>query len=636
MDEIRNFVIVAHIDHGKSTLADRFLELTGTVEKRKMREQFLDQMDLEREKGITIKMQPVRMMYHPDGSYQLPASSHQQSGSRKLEAGSWQYQSSSEYILNLIDTPGHVDFYYEVSRALAAVEGAILLVDATQGMQAQTIANLNLAREEGLAIIPVINKIDLPGARIRECEEELANVLGCRAEDILKISAKSGEGVEGVLEEVVRRVPPPNVMKFKYLNTESSGAARALIFDSHFDSFRGVVAHVRVFEGSFLDTDKVTMLATGADTEIMELGYFLPALVQAKSLKAGEIGYIATGLKEPEAIRVGDTIAKLKVQSSNVKTDGAEPLPGYREPKPVVFASIYPEDADDYTKLRDALRKIKLNDASIFFEPESSDALGRGFRAGFLGLLHMEIAGERLSREYKLELIFTTPSVAYQILFKNGKEEYIYSPSRLPDGSETVGIKEPWVRLEVITPQKFLGGVMSLLSSSRGSFVAEDYLGRDRLMITYEMPLKDILVDFFDDLKSVTEGYGSFSYELLGYRKSDLGRLDILIAGEREEALSQVVPEDMTYDEARKTVQKLKELLPKQLFAVSIQAAASGRVIARETIPALKKDVTGYLYGGDRTRKMKLWKKQQRGKKRLEKAGRVKIPPDVFLKLLKK
>ena len=606
MKNIRNFVIIAHIDHGKSTLADRFLELTGTIEKRKMREQFLDTMDLEREKGITIKMQPVRLLWEIDEPKGDP---------------------KQKYLLHLIDTPGHVDFTYEVSRALACVEGAILLVDATQGVQAQTIANLHLAREEGLVIIPVINKVDLQGARIKETEDELVNLLGCGREDILRISAKTGEGVEGVLRAVIQKVPSPE-------KGQENVPGRALIFDSHFDSFRGVIAHVRIFDGEFKKGEKIFMLVSRSNTEVMEIGYFAPALVAGDTLKNGEIGYIATGFKEPEQIRIGDTVTNAKFEAGTAPR-GVIVLPGYKEPKPMVFASMYPEDADDYEKLRDALKKIKLNDASIFFEPEASDALGRGFRIGFLGMLHLEIVGERLKREYAINLIFTSPSVAYFVKTPKG-EEYIYSASRLPEERIMQGIQEPWVKLEIITPQCFLGGVMSLLRQTRGVYVSQEYLGADRLTVAYEVPLKDILVDFFDKLKSVTEGYGSLGYDLLDYRPGDLVRLDILIANEREEAFSQVVPREKSYDEGRIMVQKLKELLPKQLFAVAIQAAVSGKVLARETIPALKKDVTGYLYGGDRTRKMKLWKKQKRGKERLKESGRVEIPPDVFLKILKR
>lgn len=798
---IRNFVIIAHIDHGKSTLADRMLELTGTVEKRKMREQFLDQMDLEREKGITIKMQPVRMLWHSDrritqndtqnsadsqtpsgsqtyaeetqkgaenflygdltykirgilfevrkkiglghkeqvyhnalevefknagihfeskknipivyegekiGTYQpdfviddkilielkaLPEIGKPQIeqvwsymkgcdyklallvnfGSRDLEikrviydtarsdssflrtsasglrvsAGASDQIENNEYILNLIDTPGHVDFSYEVSRALACVEGAILLVDAGQGVQAQTIANLHLARAQNLVIIPVINKIDLPGISLEAVEDELSALLGCKKEEILMVSGKTGEGVSVLLDSVIARIPSPvegrevvSGQRSSALSQRvSASAPRALIFDSHFDNFRGVIAHVRVFDGEFRAGDVMRAYATGADPEIMEVGYFAPALVPSGGILAGEIGYIATGLKEPEKIRVGDTvIGGLRDSALSQRVSASQALPGYREPKPMVFASVYPEDSDDYEKLRDALKKIKLNDAALFFEPEASDALGRGFRIGFLGMLHMEIIGERILREYGLDLIFTSPSVSYLVKFQdiNRADEYVYSASRLPDAQYIAEIHEPWVKLEVITPQRFLGRVMELLQTIRGVYVSQEYFGHERIVISYEAPLKDILLDFFDGLKSVTEGYGSLGYELIGYRKGAVARLDILIAGVREEAFSQVVPEDRAYAEGKRVVEKLKELLPKQLFSVSLQAAIGGKILARETIPALKKNVTAKLYGGDRTRKMKLWKKQKKGKEKLKAAGTVEIPPDVFLKMLKK
>lgn len=632
VSRIRNFAIISHVDHGKSTLADRFLELTGTVEARKMHPQYLDQMDLEQERGITIKMQPVRMLWHP----KVPSSKDQipnkfqnsnSSNSERLELGALNLALANlaqEFVLNLIDTPGHADFSYEVSRALAAVEGAILLVDATQGVQAQTLAVLHVAQEEDLCIIPVINKIDLAGAMIHEAVEELVAVVGCAPGDVLKISAKTGEGVREVLEAIIERIPPPDEGRHP--------RSRALIFDSHFNAFRGVIAHVRVFDGAFSRGDAVRTCATRAAAEILELGYFTPALKEAERLAAGAIGYIATGLKEPDAIRVGDTITEFKYL--NIEISKVEPLPGYREPTPMVFASIYPEDADEYERLLDALKKIKLNDAALSFEPEASDALGRGFRAGFLGMLHMEIVGERLKREYGLRMIVTTPSVAYRVAHPDGREGFVYSAARFPDLRDGIIAKEPWVRLDVVTPPKFLGNVMRLLVHTRGKYVRQDSVGLERLTIVYEVPLKDILTDFFDRLKSVSEGYASFGYELLEYRRGDLVRLDILVAGEREEALSQVVPSERAYHEGRAVAEKLKTLLPKQLFPVSIQACLGGRVIARETIPALRKDVTGYLYGGDRTRKMKLWKKQKRGKKRLEAEGRIEIPPHVYLELM--
>ncbi len=597
---IRNFVIIAHVDHGKSTLADRMLELTGTVEARKMRAQYLDQMDLEREKGITIKMQPVRMRW------QTPV---RNSGTLNPEI----------YILNLIDTPGHADFAYEVSRALVAVEGAILLVDATQGVQAQTLSNLHLALTQGLVIIPVLNKIDLAGARIEETEAELAEVTNCERSAILKISAKTGAGVAELLEAICRRIPPPR---------PAGTVPAALIFDSQFDAYKGVIAHLRVFDGTFRAGEAIRTVATGRRTEVMEVGCFSPSLTPTGSLGAGEIGYMATGFKEPDAIRVGDTIGLASADTPA--------LPGYREPQPTVFASVYPENADDYERLRDALAKMKLNDAAIIFEPESTEALGRGFRMGFLGMLHLDIAGERLRREYGLHLIFAAPSVAYRIIRNDGGEEHIYTAARLPDPHRIREIAEPWVRLEVITPSTGLGAVMELLNQTRGTYLEQHYLASDRLAISYEAPLSDILVDFSDDLKRVTAGYGSYSYEFIGHRPGDLVRLDMLIAGAPEPALSQIVPSGQSQRIGRRVAAKLKELLPRQLFAVSIQAAIGGRIIARETLAALKKDVTGYLYGGDRTRKMKLWSKQQRGKERLKKTGRVDIPPSVFRELLRR
>ncbi|MEK7108692.1 MAG: translation elongation factor 4 [Patescibacteria group bacterium] len=626
MERIRNFVIISHVDHGKSTLADRFLELTGTVEKRKMREQFLDQMDLERERGITIKMQPVRMVYQNQNSKSKFKNNPPQADTKILPF--------DFYILNLIDTPGHADFTYEVSRALAAVEGAILLVDATQGIQAQTVANLELARREGLALLPAVNKIDLPAARVEEVEGELVRELGCDRGDVLKISAKTGEGVAALLEAIVGRIPPPRVRGGG--PTRTGAVPRALIFDSHFDPFHGIIAHVRVFEGLFQKGDSINFIATERRADVLELGYFSPALQPAGTLGAGEIGYIATGLKQPEAVRVGDTVVNSRTQEAGSKAVEIEPLPGYEEPRPVVFASFYPEDPEAFEKLRESLAKAQLNDGAISFAPESSPSLGRGFRVGCLGMLHLEIAGERLRREYGLAVVVTSPSVAYRLEGgPYGEGTLVSSAARVPDGGYRA-IAEPWARVEVYTPQRSLGAVMELLRQARAVGIEHHYRGEARLAVAADVPLADILADFSDALKRVTEGYGSFRYELVGYRPGDLVRLDILIADRREEALSRVVPRDRAYREGRAIIEKLKALLPRQLFAVSIQAAAAGRILARETLPALKKDVTGYLYGGDRTRKMKLWKKQKRGKARLEIRGRVVIPSDVFLQLLRR
>ncbi|MBI2056028.1 MAG: elongation factor 4 [Candidatus Sungbacteria bacterium] len=599
---IRNFCILAHIDHGKSTLADRLLELTGTVEKRKMHAQYLDQMELEQEKGITIKMQPVRMRWN---------------------------SGNTEFILNLIDTPGHVDFTYEVSRALAAVEGAILLVDATQGVQAQTIANLHLAEQEGLAIIPVINKIDLPSAEIEKAEEELETLLAISRDSILKVSAKDGTGVENLLRHLAERVPPPK-------SADPDARLRALIFDSQYDPYQGVVAHVRVIDGTVRAGGKIEFMASDAECEAMEVGVFLPGRISSEVLGPGEIGYIATGIKEPEQVRVGDTITSLTFKGGDRPTGDIEPLSGYREPNPVVFASVFPENQDDYEALRESLKKLKLNDAALSFEPEQSGALGRGFRTGFLGMLHMEIISERLQREYGLKLIFSNPSVSFRVRARDGKEEVIYSAAKLPSAHEVESLEEPWVLVEVVTPERFLGILTTLVSDREGYIVETSSVSGGRLLIKFEAPLREIVVDFYDTLKSVSQGFASMAYEWLGWRKGDLVRLDILVAGEKVSSFSEIVPREKVYYIARERVAKLKELLPRELFQISLQAETDGRIIARETITALKKDVTGYMYGGDRTRKMKLWKKQQRGKERLKSMGRVEIPPDVFLKMLKK
>lgn len=591
MNNIRNFCILAHIDHGKSTLADRLLELTATIEGRKMRAQFLDMHPLERERGITIKMQPVRMRYGGD------------------------------VILNLIDTPGHADFSYEVSRALAAVEGAILLVDATQGVQAQTLANLHIAEREKAAIIPVINKIDLPSAEIVKTEEEMARLLGCAPTDIYKISAKDGTGVAALLGAVVEKIPPPRP------GARNLRALRALIFDSKYDPYLGVIAHVRVVDGAIKKGDRIFFLASGAHAEALETGAFLPERVPVAELGAGEIGYVATGMKEPATVRVGDTI----VLSNNGPWN---PLPGYREPEPMVFASLFPEDQNEYEVLRDALGKLKLEDAALTFVPEDSGALGRGFRAGFLGLLHMEIVAERIRREYDVRLALTRPSVAFRVHTRgSGEPMLVYSASRLPASDEILSLEEPWVRAEAITPTMYLGALASLISATGGSIVATETLAGDRLLIAFDAPLREIVIDFYDKLKSASRGFASFSYEPAGFRPGDLVRLDIIIAGEAQPSLSEVAPRNSAYALARSRLSALKELLPAELFAIALQASVEGRVIARETIAAVKKDVTGYLYGGDRTRKMKLWKKQRRGKKRLQQAGRVTIPPEIFFKL---
>ena len=600
---IRNFAIIAHIDHGKSTLADRLLELTGTIEKRKMQEQFLDTMELERERGITIKLQPVRMKY-------------------------------KDYILNLIDTPGHVDFTYEVSRSLAAVEGVILLVDATQGVQAQTLANLVLAQKQRLAIIPVINKIDLPNARTKEVEEEIVGLLGpqtisgsgisekatsASGREILKISAKTGEGVKEVLEAVIGRVPPAPTGDSEF---------RALIFDSVFDTYKGVIAFVRVWGGSLGAGDEIKLFAAKEKGEVLEVGHFSPKFQKSQELLNGEIGYIATGVKLPEKVRVGDTIVR--------NNSGASALPGYKEPLLVVFASFYPEDADQFDDLKDALDKLKLTDASLSFEPESSPALGRGFRLGFLGLLHIEIISERLKREFGLGLIISSPTVEYEITLKNGQAVKIRSANQIPDPSFIEKIREPISQLNIIAPLSYLGSVMKLIGEIRNDYKETNYLSKEIVRLVYEVPLSEIITDFYDRLKSVSSGYASMSYEPTGYNEADLVRLDILIAGDKVEPFSKIVPRDQAERVGRAMVEKLKDVIPQQLFAVSLQAAVGGKVLARETIKARRKDVTGYLYGGDVTRKKKLLEKQKRGKERMKEEGRVNIPQKVFLEMLKR
>ena len=631
MNNIRNFCIIAHIDHGKSTLADRFLELTGTIEKRKMQEQYLDQMDLERERGITIKLQPVRMTY----KLKVENEKLKVIEDKKLKTKGNENFNSQFYILNLIDTPGHVDFSYEVSRSLAAVEGAILLVDASKGIQAQTLANLYLAEEQGLKIIPVINKIDLPNARTAQVKEELSNLLAVEQEEILEISGKNGTNVDKVLERVVKEVPPPKI--------EDDDTLKALIFDSTFDAYKGVIAYVRVFSGSLKRSEKIITFATKANADVIEVGYFTPALKVGDSLSAGEIGYVATGLKDPGQIRVGDTITKLKIRSEKLKISETEaedvkfkPLEGYKEPKPMVFASFFPENADDYDLLRDALGKLKLTDASLSYEPESSAGLGRGFRLGFLGMLHVEIISERLKREFGLNLIVSTPSVEYSVKLKNGETIKIRSASLLPDPSRIENISEPLVNLEIISPAGYLGNIMDLVSHFRNMYISTDYLGKDTVILKYRVPLAEIVTEFYDKLKSVSSGYASMSYDLAGLEQADLVKLDIFLAGDMIEPFSRIIPRESAYGVGREMVVKLKEIIPPQWFQVAIQAAIGGKIIARETIKARRKDVTGYLYGGDVTRKKKLLEKQKRGKEKMEETGKVNLSQEVFLKMLKR
>ena len=603
---IRNFCIIEHIDSGKSTLADRFLELTGTVEKRKMHEQYLDTMDLERERGITIKLQPVRMKYQYKGD---------------------------EYQLNLIDTPGHVDFTYEVSRSLAAVEGAILLVDASKGVQAQTLANLHLAQAQKLVIIPVLNKIDLPNARTAQIKEELAYLLNIEPEEILEISAKSGLGVEKVLQRVIEKVPSPR--KESGIRNQELGQTetlKALIFDSTFDVYKGVIAFVRVFSGSLKQAMPITAYATRTKAEVLEVGYFSPGFVSSSSLEAGEIGYIATGLKDPGQIRVGDTITIPKSLDNNT----FKPLAGYKEPRPMVFASFFPKEGEQYDFLKDALSKLKLTDASLIFEPEASAGLGRGFRVGFLGMLHVEIISERLHREFNLNLIISTPSVEYGVQLKNGEEIRIRSAAMLPDPTRVESVSEPIVALEIITPVSYLGSVMELVVTYRNTYQATEYIGKETALLKYDMPLSEIVTDFYDKLKSVSSGYASMSYEPKGMVKYDLIRLDILIATELVEPFSRIVPREKAYLEGRAMVEKLKKIVPPQMFEVSLQAAIGGKIIASESIRGHRKDVTQHMYGGDITRRQKLWKKQKEGKARMKETGRVNLPQDVFLKMLKR
>jgi len=587
---IRNFCIIAHIDHGKSTLADRFLEITGTIEARRMKAQYLDQLELERERGITIKMAPVRM------SYRL---------------------GPNAYILNLIDTPGHSDFGYEVSRALQAVEGAVLLIDATQGVQAQTLANFRAAKAAGLTLIGAVNKVDLfrdkRDERPQKVANEVAELLGVPVSEIFFVSGKTGQGTKELLEAVIEKVPPPKI--------EDTDFSRALIFDSFYDDHKGAVASVRVFNGEFSVYDVVNFIAGDVKTKIKELGYFMPELKVAKKLLAGEVGYIATGIKDPEKIKIGDTIAT-----------GGSALPGYKEPKPVVFVSFYPEDANDFEFLQKSLQKLKLNDSALTVEPDQNEVLGRGFKVGFLGRLHFEITAERLKREFGVETTNTFPSVVYKVKAKKSFRE-IVKPEDLPSDFEEIW--EPMVKIEIIVSPDYLNGLFPLTKMFRLTDIRNSNF-QDRAKITAEMPLVELVSDFDDKLKSLTEGYASFSYEFADYKKADIVKVDFLAAGEQIPGLSRFLPRASYETVSRAMVKRLKELLPRRQFAQSLQAAALGKIIAREDIPALKKDVTGYLYGGDRTRKMKLWAKQKKGKKRLKERGEAKIPPSVFRELLKK
>ena len=601
MNNIRNFCIIAHIDHGKSTLADRFLEITNTVEKRKMRDQMLDTMDLERERGITIKLQPATMNY-------------------------------KNYSLNLIDTPGHVDFGYEVSRSLAAVEGAVLLVDASQGVQAQTLANLYQAVEYDLEIIPVLNKIDLPNANVEKTSRELIHILGCKKEEIIKASGKTGAGVEQILAAIVKRIPAPR--------SEQTSILRALIFDSKYDSYRGVLAYVRIVDGEVKAEDNVRLMKGGVNAHVIEVGKFSPELKKTETLEAGDIGYIATGLKSVVQCRVGDTItsSKFKVQSS--KSGGEkkiEPLPGYREVKPMVYASFYPTEGENYNQFREALEKLQLNDAALTFEAESSPALGRGFRIGFLGLLHLEIVRERLSREFNFQPVITTPSVVYEIVRSDNLSQSIFAAAEMPEANLIKEIKEPFVKLDIITPKKFMGGVMEVMqATTRAKYLSTDYIDEERMVVSFDAPLSEVIVNLHDAIQSASSGYASFSYEVTGYRAGDLVRMDVWIAEEKVDAFSQIVPRAKVEQEGKRIVSKLKDVIPRQNFLVKLQAAVGGKFVARENIRPFRKDVTSGLYGGDVTRKRKVLEKQKRGKKRMKGTGKVDIPQKAFLEVLKR
>ncbi|MGI8703967.1 MAG: translation elongation factor 4 [Candidatus Limnocylindrales bacterium] len=591
---MRNFSIIAHVDHGKSTLADRFLELTHTIEARQMTSQVLDSMDLEREKGITIKARAVRLEYAANDGLL--------------------------YGLNLIDTPGHVDFTYEVSRSLQACEGAILVVDAAQGVEAQTLANVHLALAQGLVIVPVINKIDLPSAQPELVMEELENILAIPREEVILASAKDGTGVAEVLEAVVHRVPPPK--------GDAEGPLHGLIFDSHYDAYKGVVAYVRLASGRLRQDDVVRLMASGAQSELLELGVFRPQLVPVRELVAGEVGYVATGLKSVRDCQVGDTMTLAKHPAPS-------PLPGYKPAKPLVFAGLYPLEGPDYPLLRDALEKLHLNDGSISYQPESSVALGFGFRCGFLGLLHMEIIQERLEREFDLNLIASAPSVEYLVTLLDGRQLRVDNPAELPGAGEIESIAEPWVKLSIVTPSSTIGALMELSTMRRGTFSGMEYLDPQRVLMTFEIPLAEVIVDYYDQLKSRTQGYASMDYEEIDYRVANLVKLDVLVAGDPVDALSLIVHRDRAQQDGRALVEKLRELIPRQMFEVPVQAAVGSNVIARETVRAMRKNVIAKCYGGDITRKRKLLEKQKEGKQRMKRIGSVEIPQEAFLAVLR-
>ena len=590
---IRNFSIIAHIDHGKSTLADRILELTHTVDPRSMRAQLLDSMDLERERGITIKAQAVRVFY---------------TDSR-----------GETYQLQLIDTPGHVDFTYEVSRSLAACEGALLVVDASQGVEAQTVANTYLAVESGLELIPCLNKVDLPGAEPQRVAGEVAELLGEPADTVRRISAKTGEGIIEVLDELIERVPPPA--------GDPDAPPRALIFDSEFDQYRGVIAYIRVVDGTFTKGEAIRAMQAGTEAEIDDIGFFTPQMTPAPALHAGEVGFLITGIKDVTRLRVGDTL-------TSKQRPAAEPLPGYREVKPMVFCGLFPIDTDDYPDLRDALEKLSLNDAALSWEPETSDALGFGFRCGFLGLLHMDIVRERLEREYDLELLTTMPSVEYEVTLTDGSVLPIHSPNDFPDPARVAEVREPFIRASILSPKEFVGQIMELCQERRGEHAGMHYLSAERVQLTYDLPLAEIVLDFFDQLKSRTRGYASLDYDLIGLRDSDLVKLDILLAGDPIDALSMLVHRSKAQSAGRMLTEKLREKIPRQQYDVPIQAAIGSRIVARETIKAYRKDVIAKCYGGDISRKRKLLEQQKRGKQRMKQVGRIEVPQEAFLAVL--
>jgi GTP-binding protein LepA len=603
MDNIRNFCIIAHIDHGKSTLADRFLEITKTIQKRDMTHgQMLDSMDLEQERGITIKLTPVRMDWNG-------------------------------YILNLIDTPGHVDFAYEVSRSIAACEGAILVIDATQGIEAQTLANLYTALEYNLKIIPVINKIDMPAAEPERILMEIENALAIPKEEVLMVSAKTGQNVEAVLQAIVDRIPSPNKAGMRVgQKIENDDEAKALIFDSVYDSYRGVVAYVRMVSGSFKKGDKVRFINSKTDVDITEVGYFKPKYLAQPELKPGEVGYVVTGLKTVGEAGVGDTLWK----GDREHIELAKPLPGYKKVVPMVYAGIYCVNGDDFPQLRDSIEKLTLNDAALVYEPDQSQALGSGFRCGFLGLLHMDIVQERLEREYGLNLIMTAPSVSYLAKMKTGEVKKVSSPALLPDGSYLAAIAEPWIKMEIVSPKEAAGRIIELVTKRRGAYKNLTYIDLERVLLLFEMPLATVIIDFYDALKNVSSGYASMNYELIDYREEDLVKVDVLIAGERVDGLSFMCHRSEAHNAGSRLAAKLKEIIPRAQFPIAIQAAIGGKIIARETISAFRKDVTGYLYGGDVTRKNKLLEKQKKGKKRMKQMGNVELPQEAFQAILKK